>query len=161
MAPARNKLCVLASGNPSRQSIIAINLTFVGPNNMNPTSLILLGILIALGAFFLRRKPQHIEIFLDRSGSMPLQAATDAIIEMLEHVRGDTTVTFNTFALKINHTLQCSNPLEAAVMIKDALIIGQLASPVEELTINALLAPSLGKTGKQPTLSSSPIARRF
>lgn len=95
---------------------------------MNPTSIILLGICLAILAYVFRSKPQHVEIFLDTSGSMRMQEAVDTITNILGQMRNDISVTFSTFDLKITSKEVFSSPLEAAVIIKDMLTIGKLAS---------------------------------
>ena len=95
---------------------------------MNPVPIIILGICLAVLAFVFRRKPQHVEIFLDTSGSIRLQDAVDTITDILGQMRNDISITFSTFDLKITSREVFDSPLEAAVIIKDMLIIGKLAS---------------------------------
>lgn len=87
---------------------------------MNLTTLIILGICVAIIALFTRKqKKQHVEVFLDISGSMPIDNATEAIVTMMGEMRDDIKVSFSTFSMTVHKRVDFNTPLEAAVCLHD------------------------------------------
>ena len=87
---------------------------------MNPLTIILLGVCIAIVAFFSRKqKPKRVEIFLDISGSMPITKAMEDIVEMLGEMRQDIQVSFSTFSQAIQGRFDFNTTVEASLYLND------------------------------------------